>query len=33
MQGVPEEIIERQLKLFDQVHPDYGVGVRWALER
>ena len=33
MQGVPEEIVARQLKLFDQVHPDYGAGVRWALEK
>lgn len=33
MQGVPQEIVERQLKLFDQVHPDYGAGVRWALEK
>jgi catalase len=33
MTSVPDEIVERQLKLFDQVHPDYGAGVRWALER
>lgn len=26
MQGVPVEIVERQLKLFDEVHPDYGAG-------
>lgn len=32
MQGVPAEIVERQLALFDQVHPDYGKGVREALE-
>jgi catalase len=31
MGGVPEEIIERQLNLFEQVHPDYAVGVREAL--
>ncbi len=31
MAGVPKAIIERQLKLFDQVHPDYGNGVRDAL--
>jgi len=32
MQGVPVEIVERQLALFDQVHPDYGSGVRQALQ-
>jgi catalase len=32
MGGVPGEIIERQLALFDQVHPDYGNGVRAALK-
>jgi catalase len=32
MQGVPGEIVERQLKLFDRVHPDYGAGVRQALK-
>ena len=31
MQGVPSEIAERQLALFDQVHPEYGAGVRAAL--
>lgn len=31
MNGVPKKIIERQLKLFDRVHPDYGNGVRDAL--
>lgn len=31
MQGVPEFIIERQLALFDKVHPEYGAGVRKAL--
>ena len=31
MGGVPAEIIERQCKLFDQVHPDYGKGVRDAV--
>ena len=31
MQGVPADIIERQCKLFDQVHPDYGKGVRRAV--
>lgn len=31
MQGVPTEIAERQLALFDQVHPEYGAGVRAAL--
>lgn len=32
MQGVPQEIVDRQLALFDQVHPDYGKGVREALK-
>ncbi|MGY8870245.1 MAG: catalase [Pseudomonadales bacterium] len=32
MQGVPQEIIERQLALFEQVHSDYGQGVREALK-
>ena len=27
---VPDEIEERQCRLFDQVHPDYGAGVRQA---
>ncbi|MCZ4272562.1 catalase [Maritalea porphyrae] len=31
MQGVPEAIVERQLALFEQVHPDYAAGVRKAL--
>jgi catalase len=31
MQGVSGEIIERQLKLFDQADPEYGNGVRKAL--
>ena len=31
MQGVSREIIERQLKLFDQADPEYGNGVRKAL--
>ena len=31
MAGVPAFIIERQLALFDRVHPDYGNGVRQAL--
>jgi len=31
MGGVPDHIIDRQLSLFDQVHPDYGNGVRRAL--
>ncbi len=33
MDGVPAEIIERQCKLFDQVHHDYGAGVRAAVAR
>jgi catalase len=32
MAGVPSGIIERQLALFDKVHPDYGNGVRKALK-
>ncbi|WP_210162409.1 catalase [Maritalea myrionectae] len=32
MGGVPQHIIDRQLALFDQVHPDYGNGVRKALK-
>jgi catalase len=32
MQGAPQEIVERQLALFDRVHPDYGRGVREALQ-
>lgn len=31
MQGVPQNILERQLALFDRVHADYGAGVRRAL--
>lgn len=31
MQGVPPEIIERQLGHFEKVHPDYAAGVRKAL--
>ena len=33
MQGVPDEIIERQLGHFEKVHPDYASGVREALAR
>ena len=32
MGGVPPAIKERQCRLFDQVHPEYGAGVRKALE-
>ncbi|MGO9785493.1 MAG: catalase [Stellaceae bacterium] len=32
MAGVPGSIVERQLALFDKVHPDYGAGVRAALK-
>jgi len=28
MSGIPADIAERQCKLFDQIHPDYGKGVR-----
>ncbi len=31
MNGIPAQIAERQCKLFDQVHPDYGAGVRSRL--
>jgi catalase len=31
MGGVPAEIVEKQCKLFDKVHPDYGAGVRAAV--
>lgn len=31
MQGVPQEIIDRQLHHFNQVHPDYAEGVRNAI--
>ncbi len=33
MAPVPDFIVERQLALFDKVHPDYGAGVRAALTR
>ncbi len=32
MDGVPENIIERQLGHFEKVHPDYAAGVRAALD-
>ena len=32
MAGVPDGVVERQLALFDKVHPDYGAGVREALK-
>jgi catalase len=32
MSGVPAAIVERQCALFDKVHPDYGRGVRDALQ-
>jgi len=32
MQGVPDEIVERQLGHFEKVHPDYAAGVRKALK-
>lgn len=31
MQGVPQEIVDRQLAEFGKVHPDYAAGVRKAL--
>jgi len=33
MTGVPDAILERQCALLDQVHPDYGAGVRAAVAR
>ncbi len=33
MQGVPEEIVERQLVHFDKADPAYGAGVRAALKK
>ncbi|MCA9551720.1 MAG: catalase [Myxococcales bacterium] len=33
MSGVPDMIVERQLALFAQVHPEYAAGVRAALGR
>lgn len=33
MAGVSKDIVDRQLALFDKVHPDYGAGVRKALGR
>ena len=33
MQGVPLEIIERQLKHFDLADPEYGAGIRQALTK
>lgn len=33
MAGIPDNIAERQLALFDQVHADYGQGVRAALKQ
>ncbi|MBT8365143.1 MAG: hypothetical protein KJP23_10590 [Deltaproteobacteria bacterium] len=31
MQGVPRNIIDRQLGHFEKVHPDYAAGVKKAL--
>ena len=31
MNGVPKNIIDRQLALFEQVHTDYAFGVKKAL--
>ena len=33
MAGVPDAIVERQLALFAQIHPDYAAGVKAALTR
>ncbi|MGM0534159.1 MAG: catalase [Campylobacterota bacterium] len=32
MDGIPREIIDRQLALFEKVHPDYAAGVKKAIE-
>ncbi|WP_394109295.1 catalase-related domain-containing protein [Xanthobacter autotrophicus] len=32
MYGIPQEIADRQIALFTQVHPEYGAGGRAALE-
>lgn len=32
MYGIPQEIADRQIALFTQVHPEYGAGVKAALE-
>jgi catalase len=32
MKDVPAAVIERQINLFDQVHPDYGAGVGAELD-
>jgi len=33
MQGVPKDIIERQIGHFEKVHPEYASGVRAALAK
>ena len=33
LQGVPDNIIERQLGHFEKVHPEYAAGVRAALDK
>ncbi len=33
MQGVPDNIVKRQLRHFEKVHPDYAAGVRAALAK
>ena len=33
LHGVPQAIIDRQMKHLDAVHPDYAAGVREALAR
>jgi len=33
LQSVPEQIIERQISLFAQVHPEYGAGIEAALKK
>ncbi len=31
MAGVPRDIVDRQIALFEKVHPDYAAGVKKAL--
>ena len=33
MNGIPDEIADRQITLFMQVHPEYGMGVRAARDK
>ncbi|MDP2894557.1 MAG: catalase-related domain-containing protein, partial [Sulfurimonas sp.] len=33
MDGVPQNIRDRQIALFEKVHPDYAAGVKKALQK